>query len=85
MDFQHLKTWSGTAEGVASEFSRLIKALGLHVEAPTVRTIRLWRTKKLFSHPAGSEFRGRQILEGLNTAILLKRGWSLAAIADLLR
>lgn len=84
MDFEDAKLWAGTAEELTEALARLINGLGLGIPAPTLRTIRLWRSKRLFSQPPGSEFGGRQLLEGIATAVLLRRGWSLAAIADLL-
>ncbi|MEK0180628.1 hypothetical protein [Microcoleus anatoxicus] len=84
MDFEDIRQWLGTAEAIAKELKRQIPRLGLSVEPPTVRTVRLWRSKQLLSQPKGQEFRFRQILEGLGVALLLKRGWTLAAIAQVL-
>jgi hypothetical protein len=84
MDFEDIRQWQGTAEAIAKELKRQIEQLGLSVEPPAVRTVRLWRSKQLLSQPKGQEFRFRQILEGLAVALLLKRGWTLAAIAQVL-
>ena len=84
MDFEDIRQWQGTAEAIAKELKRQIPRLGLSVEPPAVRTVRLWRSKQLLSQPKGQEFRFRQILEGLGVALLLKRGWTLAAIAQVL-
>lgn len=84
MDFEDIRQWQGTAEALAQELKRQIEQLGLSVEPPAVRTVRLWRSKQLLSQPKGQEFRFRQILEGLAVALLLKRGWTLAAIAQVL-
>ena len=84
MDFERAEHWRGTAEETVAALTGMISSLGLNVPAPSVRTIRLWRSKRLFSHPPGADFGGRQLLEGLATALLLKRGWSIAAIGDLL-
>lgn len=84
MDFENIRQWQGTAEAIAKELKRQIDRLGLSVEPPAVRTVRLWRSKQLLSQPKGQEFRFRQILEGLGVALLLKRGWTLAAIAQVL-
>ena len=79
-----LKDWQGTADDLSEELRRKIEQLDLSVEPPTVRTVRLWRSKKLFSQPKGQKFGFRQILEGLATLLLLKKGWTLVAIAEVL-
>ncbi|KAA0578208.1 hypothetical protein [Azospirillum sp. Sh1] len=84
MDFERAKHWSGTAEDAVEALAGMIGRLGLGVSVPTLRTVRLWRSKRLFSQPPGTDFRGRQLLEGVAIAILLKRGWSIAAVGDLL-
>lgn len=76
--------WRGTAEDLARELRRNILSLGLNVSPPTVRTIRLWRARRLLTQPPTRDFRYRQILEGLATAILLTKGWTLAAIGEVL-
>jgi DNA-binding transcriptional MerR regulator len=58
--------------------------LGLRIAAPTVRTIRLWRSKRLLTQTAHRDFGYRQLLESLATATLLEKGWTLAAIGELL-
>lgn len=84
MHFEDVRQWQGTADDLARELKRQIEQLGLSVEPPAVRTVRLWRSKQLLSQPKGQEFKFRQILEGLATAVLLKRGWTLAAIGQIL-
>ncbi|MEG4272857.1 MULTISPECIES: restriction endonuclease-related protein [unclassified Microcoleus] len=84
MYFEDDRQWEGTAEFLTKELKRRIEQLGLSVEPPALRTVRSWRSKQLLSQPKGQEFRFRQILEGLGTALLLKKGWTLAAIAQVL-
>ena len=84
MSFEDIRQWQGTADGLAKELTRQIVQLGLSIESPALRTVRLWRSKQLLSQPKGQEFGFRQILEGLATALLLKRGWTLAAIVQVL-
>jgi hypothetical protein len=84
MYFEDDRQWQGTAEFLTKELKRRIEQLGLSVEPPALRTVRSWRSKQLLSQPKGQEFRFRQILEGLATALLLKKGWTLAAIAQVL-
>lgn len=79
-----VRKWQGTAESLTEELNHQIKELKLFVEVPTVRTVRLWRDKKIFSQPPKQKFGFRQILEGLATVLLLKKGWTLAAIAQIL-
>jgi DNA-binding transcriptional MerR regulator len=82
--FEDVRQWQGTAEGLAKELERQVRQFGLSVEPPALRTIRLWRSKQLLSQPKGYQFGFRQILEGLAIALLLKKGWTLAAIAQVL-
>jgi hypothetical protein len=84
MYFDDVRQWQGTAETLTKELKRQIEQLGLSVETPALRTIRSWRAKQLLSQPKGQEFGFRQILEGLATTLLLKKGWTLAAIAQVL-
>lgn len=84
MQFEDLRQWQGTAEALSKEIKRQIDRLGLAVEPPKLRTVRLWRSKKLLSQPKGKQFGVRQIMEGLATALLLKKGWTLAAIGQVL-
>lgn len=84
MNFDHLREWRGTAEGLTNELKRQIKQFGLSVETPALRTVRSWRSKGLLSQPKGQEFGFKQILEGLAITILLKKGWTLTAIAQVL-
>jgi hypothetical protein len=72
--------WSGRAEDLALEVERLIRVFALPLKPPSVRTIRLWRTKKLLSGSGG--FGRRQLLEAVMVATSLAKGWSHAAIAD---
>jgi hypothetical protein len=76
--------WRGTAEAFTVELERAVEYSGLSVEAPTLRTVRSWRSKGLLTKSDGSRFGFRQLLEGLATAVLLENHWSTAAIADLL-
>jgi hypothetical protein len=76
-------TWTGTAEALAAEVARLATLLELDVPEPSVRTIRLWRAKKLLGRDPGGRFGYRQLLEALAVAVLLIRGWTSTAIADL--
>lgn len=84
MTFEALRTWRGTAEGLATLLRQTLPTLGLRVAPPTVRTIRLWRSKKLLTQTDQNDFAYRQILESLATATLLAKGWTFAAIADVL-
>jgi hypothetical protein len=84
MSFENVRDWKGTAEGLTSELKSQIDRLELAIDPPALRTVRLWRSKQLFAQPKGAEFGSRQILEGLQTALLLKKGWTLAAIAQVL-
>jgi DNA-binding transcriptional MerR regulator len=84
MQFENLRQWQGTAETLTKELKRQINQLGLSIAPPEVRTIRLWRSKQLFSQPKREKFGFRQILEGLAIALLLKKGWTLAAIGQVL-
>jgi hypothetical protein len=84
MNFDDIKDWQGTAEELLEELQSKIEQLNLPVEPPTVRTIRSWRSRNLLSQPKGQKFGFRQILEGLATLLLLKKGWTLVAIAEVL-
>lgn len=84
MYFEDVRQWQGTADILTKELKRQIEQLRLSVEPPGLRTVRSWRAKQLLSQPKGQEFGFRQILEGLATALLLKKGWTLAAIAQVL-
>lgn len=75
-------SWSGTADDLVEEVARMVRGLGLAVKPPSVRTIRLWRTKRLLGREAGRRFKRRQILEALAAAVLFERGWSTTAIVD---
>jgi hypothetical protein len=79
-----VRQWQGTAESLTEELNHQIKELKLSVEIPAVRTVRLWRSKNIFSQPQKQRFGFRQILEGLATVLLLKKGWTLAAISQVL-
>lgn len=74
-------SWTGTADDLAVEIARLVTMLALDVKAPTVRTIRLWRTKSLLGKRTG-RFERQQILQALAALALFQRGWSTTAIAD---
>lgn len=82
--FEGVRQWQGTAEVLTKELKHQIGQLRLSVAPPALRTVRMWRSKQLLSQPKGQEFGFRQILEGLATALLLKKGWTLAAIAQVL-
>ncbi|MDJ0553260.1 MAG: hypothetical protein QNJ68_02210 [Microcoleaceae cyanobacterium MO_207.B10] len=84
MYFEDVRQWQGTADGLTKELKRQAEQLGLSVEPPALRTVRQWRAKQLLSQGKGEKFGFRQILEGLATTILLKRGWTLVAIAEVL-
>ncbi len=84
MIFDNVRNWQGKAEILAEQLKYQIEQLGLSVEPPTVRTIRLWRSRKILSQPRGEKFGFRQILEGLATLVLLKKGWTLVAIVEVL-
>lgn len=84
MYFEDVRQWRGTADVLTKELKRQIEQLGLSLEPPALRTVRSWRAKQLLSQPKGQEFGFRQILEGLATTLLLKKGWTLAAIAQVL-
>lgn len=84
MSFDDIRDWRGTAENLLEELQSKIEQLNLSVESPTVRTIRAWRSKNLLSQPKGQKFGFRQILEGLATLLLLKKGWTLVSISQVL-
>src|SRR5688500_3310114 len=84
MPLELRRSWLGTAEGLCAELERVIAGSKLKADAPSLRTVRLWRAKGLLTRAGGSRFALRQVLEGLATAVLLKKHWSTAAIADLL-
>ena len=84
MIFDNIRDWQGTAESLVGELQRQIEQLNLSVEVPTARTVRSWRTRQILSQPKGEKFGFRQILEGLATLLLLKKGWTLVAIAEVL-
>jgi len=84
MYFEEVHQWQGTADALTRELKRQIEQLELSIEPPALRTVRSWRAKQLLSQSKGQEFGFRQILEGLATALLLKKGWTLAAIAQVL-
>lgn len=84
MYFEEVYQWQGTADALTKELKRQIEQLGLSIEPPALRTVRSWRAKQLLSQPKGQEFGFRQILEGLATALLLKKGWTISAIAQVL-
>ncbi len=84
MIFDNIRDWQGKAETLAEQLKHKIEQLGLSVETPTVRTIRSWRSRKILSQPKGEKFAFRQILEGLATLLLLNKGWTLVAIAEVL-
>jgi hypothetical protein len=84
MYFEEVHQWQGTADALTRELKRQIEQLGLSIEPPALRTVRSWRAKQLLSQPKGQEFGFRQILEGLATALLLKKGWTISAIAQVL-
>lgn len=84
MQLEDVSHWQGTAEALTKELKRQSRQLGLSVEPPGLRTVRSWRAKQILSQPKGQEFGFRQILEGLATTLLLKKGWTLAAIAQVL-
>ena len=82
MSFDDIRDWQGTAENLLEELQSKIEQLNLLVDSPTVRTIRAWRSKNLLSQPKGQKFGFRQILEGLATLLLLKKGWTLVSISQ---
>lgn len=84
MQFDRVRRWSGSAKDLTEEIQHQTGLLNILIEPPALRTIRLWRSKKLLSQPKGKKFGFRQILEGLATALLLKRGWTLASIGEVL-
>jgi DNA-binding transcriptional MerR regulator len=84
VNLETFSTWRGTAEALATTLKLAMPALGLRMTAPTVRTIRLWRSKRLITQTDQRDFAYRQILESLTTAALLQKGWTLAAIAQVL-
>lgn len=78
------KAWTGTAESLTNLVAEAASALGLKIDKPTVRTIRLWRTKKLLSKVPNHDFGYRQLIEALSTAVLKEKGWTLTLIAQFL-
>lgn len=84
MQFDRVRRWSGSAKDLTEEIQHQTGLLNISIEPPALRTIRLWRSKKLLSQPKGKKFGFRQILEGLATALLLKRGWTLSSVGEVL-
>ncbi|MEL7226118.1 MAG: hypothetical protein AAGL17_15040, partial [Cyanobacteria bacterium J06576_12] len=84
MQFDRVRQWSGSAKALTEEIQYQLGLLTISIEPPALRTVRLWRSKKILSQPKGKKFGFRQILEGLATALLLKRGWTLSAIGEVL-
>jgi REase associating with pPIWI_RE len=78
------REWKGSARTLEAEVKLRIAELGLKVSPPTIRTIRLWRTRKILSKSPTRDFRFRQIIESLAASLLLTRGWTLTAIGELL-
>jgi DNA-binding transcriptional MerR regulator len=76
--------WFGTADELQERLETWVKQLGLGLEIPTVRVIRSWVTKGLFTKKDNRRFRGRQLLESLAILLLQERGWSLKSIAEML-
>ncbi|MEM7769616.1 MAG: hypothetical protein AAF327_03795 [Cyanobacteria bacterium P01_A01_bin.37] len=84
MPFDRVRQWNGSAQALTEEIQYQLGLLSIPIEPPALRTIRLWRSRKLLSQPKGKKFGFRQILEGLATVLLLKRGWTLSAIGQVL-
>ncbi|MEA5472436.1 hypothetical protein [Spirulina sp. 06S082] len=84
MSFENVRDWQGTAKALIQELERKSRDLKLSLDSPNIRNVRAWRSKGVFSHEKGENFKFRQILEGLETLLLLKKGWTLNAIADIL-
>ena len=84
MSLDSLRSWRGTAETLATALKQAISTLGFRTAAPSVRTIRLWRSKRLITQSDQRGFGYRQILEGLAIATLLQKGWTFATIAEVL-
>lgn len=80
----HADRWKGTAEELLKEVERALARDFPTLAAPSVRTIRLWRSKGVLSNSGARGFTGRELLEAVAIPILQARGWSLAAIGDLL-
>jgi hypothetical protein len=81
---ESLRQWIGNAESLTKQLDYLIREFQLSVEIPSLRTVRLWRSKNIFSQPPKQKFTFRQILEGLATVLLLKKGWTLSSIEQIL-
>ena len=84
INFKKLESWNGTAEDLQTQLEFQIYKNSFNLKPPTTRTIRLWRSHKIFSQDKGQKFEFRQLLEALVTLDLLAKGWSLKAIADIL-
>jgi DNA-binding transcriptional MerR regulator len=74
--------WSGTAAQLVAEIDRRLGADFSGLVKPSLRTVRLWRSKGLLSDSGKRVFNGRQLLESLAVLFMQSRGWNLAAIAD---
>jgi DNA-binding transcriptional MerR regulator len=81
---RHAEGWKGTAGDLVAELRRLTSPDFPTLAIPSIRTIRLWRAKDALSDSGSRGFSGRQLLEAVAILFLQHRGWSLAAIADLL-
>lgn len=81
---QLAERWRGTSDELVKEVRACLSQAAPGIANPSLRTIRLWRTKGLVSPAGGRVFTGRQVLEAVAIPILQARGWSLAAIGELL-
>ncbi|MDR6218232.1 hypothetical protein [Deinococcus soli (ex Cha et al. 2016)] len=60
--FDPWRTWHGTAKDALSTAATLAASLDLHLELPTERALRDWRTEGLLTHTT-RRFTGRNLLE----------------------
>jgi DNA-binding transcriptional MerR regulator len=81
---KEVASWTGTAEQLRQRLEIWVEKLGLNLEVPTVRVIRSWVTKGLFSNKDKRRFGGRQLLESLAVLLLQDKGWSLKSIGEML-
>ena len=88
---EHLRSWHGTAAQLATRLNDLLPLVGLDADAGSAneRLIRYYVAEGLLSEP---ESRGRerlfgftQIMEYLAARQLIKDGWPLAKIGELIR
>ncbi len=79
------KGWSGNAEELARAIAALSPVYVPGVEAQSLRVVRDWRNKGIFSQPKQKPFGYRQVLEGVAALWWFsKKGWQSKVIVETL-